>query len=437
LNTTSIDDKGLMMNIIIGSDHVGYPLKTVVADYLRSRDIAVMDIGPDNPDEPVDYPDYALRVKRAVASGEMDQGVLICGTGLGMSMAANKYPGIRAALCHDAYTARQARAHNDANVLCMGSYIVSIQRVEMILDTWLDTPFDEGRHVPRLAMLDRHLDERRLVPVDNFQFGIALSPTETIFGPLLFSGRLAEGLNLVVEAGFDCVELSLRNPQNSDSDEIKSLIEKSGIGLSAVATGQSCLHDSLCLSDSDAKVVASTVARLKSLISFASHFSAPVIIGGIRGKLSGSKEDQKLQWGQAAEAVSECARHASKLNTGLLIEPINRYETNFINNAQEGMKFIDEVGEGNVKLLLDTFHMNIEEADIHATLQAVGPNLGYVHFADSNRKPPGQGHIDFTGILKTLVTIDYQGPITAEILPLPDDRTALKQTAGFFESLRE
>jgi len=427
------------MKFIIASDHIGYPLKQAVIEYLETKGETVFDAGPDTPNVSIDYPDYAHKINRAVTSGEYDQGILICGTGLGMSIAANKHPGIRAALCHDVYTAHLARAHNDANVLCLGAWVVSPQRTEGILDEWLKTTFEEGRHTTRLAKLDVSFNgqQQTLISLEDFQFGVALSPRETSFGPLLFMGQLERGMAAVAEAGFDAVELSLRTSQDVTASELEALLDQHGLGLSAVATGQSCLHDFLCLADPDSQVREAAVERLKSLILFASRFGTPAIIGGIRGSFSGSPETYAQQMEGAIEAVQECAGFAAEQNTSLLIEPINRYETNFINNAQEGLRFLEEVGEPNVKLLLDTFHMNIEEQDMHASLREAGDCLGYIHFADSNREALGRGHIDFTSILQTLASIGYKGIITAEILPIPDDLTAIQQTADFVKSLIE
>ena len=131
------------------------------------------------------------RFSQAVASGEYDFGVLVCGTGLGMSIAANKVKGVRAALCHDPYTAHQARAHNQANVLCMGAWVVSPQRVGGILEEWLNTGFDGGRHLPRIAKLENPaLDlgqPEASKGLEKLQFGVSLSPNSFRFWSPCFS----------------------------------------------------------------------------------------------------------------------------------------------------------------------------------------------------------------------------------------------------------
>jgi len=135
------------------------------------------------------------------------------------------------------------------------------------------------------------------------------------------------------------------------------------------------------------------------------------------------------------DAVRVCAEEAEKKGVQLLIEPVNRYETNFINSAEEGVAFINETGHPELKLLLDTFHMNIEEADTIKTLHKFTDYIGYIHFADSNRQAPGFGQIPFRKILSALLAQNYSGIITAEILPLPDDDSAIQQAGAFFSSL--
>ncbi len=137
------------MEIAIGSDHGGYDLKEEIKELLDERGIEYKDFGTDSTDS-VDYPDYASLVSKAVAAEEYDRGILICGTGIGMSMAANKVPGIRAALCHDVFSARATREHNDANVLTMGSRVIGSELARAIVNAWLDAEFDGGRHQRRI-----------------------------------------------------------------------------------------------------------------------------------------------------------------------------------------------------------------------------------------------------------------------------------------------
>ena len=138
--------------IAIASDHAGYDLKTVLAEELGTMGYEVVDLGTDGRDS-VDYPDFAKALIKAVNEDRADFGVLVCGTGIGISIAANRHPGIRAALCHNETTARLARAHNDANVLALGARIVGIEVAKDCLKAFLTTEFAGGRHAGRVAKL--------------------------------------------------------------------------------------------------------------------------------------------------------------------------------------------------------------------------------------------------------------------------------------------
>lgn len=140
--------------IAIGSDHGGFELKKKLMEHLDKRGLEYKDFGTYS-SASCDYPVYAKAVARAVASGECDRGILICGTGIGVSMTANKVHGIRAALCGDCFSAEATRQHNDANILCMGARVVGEGLALKIADTFLDTPFsNDERHIRRISMIE-------------------------------------------------------------------------------------------------------------------------------------------------------------------------------------------------------------------------------------------------------------------------------------------
>lgn len=143
-----------MHAVAIASDHAGFAMKGELADALRAQGRAVVDLGPDNADR-VDYPDYADRLAAALADGSATHGVLVCGSGIGIAIAANRHPHIRAATCTDATMARLARAHNDANVLALGARLVGPEVAIDCLRAFLDTPFEGGRHAARVQKLGR------------------------------------------------------------------------------------------------------------------------------------------------------------------------------------------------------------------------------------------------------------------------------------------
>jgi ribose 5-phosphate isomerase B len=137
----------------IGCDHVGLSLKEPIKEHLGSLGVEVEDFGCFG-DERTDYPKYALEVGRAVASGRCERGILFCGTGIGICIAANKVRGIRAAVCSEPYSAKLSRAHNDSNILCLGSRVVGVDLAKMIVDEWLGARFEAGRHSRRISMIE-------------------------------------------------------------------------------------------------------------------------------------------------------------------------------------------------------------------------------------------------------------------------------------------
>ncbi|HDP70508.1 MAG TPA: ribose 5-phosphate isomerase B [Actinobacteria bacterium] len=140
------------MKVVIGSDHAGYELKEKIKRLLKEDELEFFDAGTNNSDS-VDYPDYAEKVAEAVAEGKFDRGIVVCGSGIGVAMAANKIPGIRAAVCNDLEAARLSREHNDANILAIGERLVDIDKVEEIVRVWLETKFAGGRHLKRLSKI--------------------------------------------------------------------------------------------------------------------------------------------------------------------------------------------------------------------------------------------------------------------------------------------
>mgnify|MGYP006307046933 CR=1 FL=1 len=141
------------MHIAIGSDHGGYELKQAIAEFLIAESYQVLDLGVHSP-ESVDYPDIAALVARAIAAGEAQRGILICGTGIGVSMASNKVRGVRAALCTDCYMARMAREHNDAHILCLGGRVLGAGSALDIVQVFLDSEFQGGRHARRVNKIN-------------------------------------------------------------------------------------------------------------------------------------------------------------------------------------------------------------------------------------------------------------------------------------------
>jgi sugar phosphate isomerase/epimerase len=268
-----------------------------------------------------------------------------------------------------------------------------------------------------------------------FKTSMAITPAAAKFAPLLFAGDWRAGLQAAVEFGYDAVEVSLRDPREQVVRDLLDAIEDSGLELSAIATGQSYYNDGLSPTSSDSSVQAELLERMKHFVEYASRWGAFIIIGGVRGTLEGTEEERAVQHRNAIQAIRSYAHHAEAAGVRLVIEPINRYETSFLNTVAEALSFIEDVGAGNLGVLADTFHMNIEESSPADALESAGERLFYVHLPDSNRLAAGQGHIDFHNLAAVLRGIGYDGYLGAEILPLPDSRTAAQLAADFFRTL--
>jgi 5-keto-L-gluconate epimerase len=256
---------------------------------------------------------------------------------------------------------------------------------------------------------------------------MALSPTKAEFAPLLFAGNLDQGIEVAAELGYNGVELNLLDSARLDQEAILKKLEECNIQVPSIGTGQSYFQENLSLADTCVQTQTAVRERLQEHIKFANRLGAAVVLGSIRGKLDTSSPEARLACYQiAVDAVRESADFAAAIGTRLTIEPINRYETNFLNTIAETLEFIQIVGRRNVGLLADTFHMNIEEGDMVAGLKAGGSLLWHVHFADSNRYAPGMGHLNFPELAGALKDVGYNGYISAEIIPVPDSLSAAK-----------
>jgi sugar phosphate isomerase/epimerase len=264
---------------------------------------------------------------------------------------------------------------------------------------------------------------------------LCLSPRKSVFGPLFFSGDLDLGLRQSAALGYARVELSLLDSKLVDFGWLATTLQGLSLTVSAIATGQTFLTDRWSLFAPDKRSRDRCVVRLKGHCDLAARLGAAVIIGGIRGRAGGEGRSRDAILRAGKDALRECADYAAGKGVTLLLEPLNRYETNVVNTLRDGADLIDELGLRGVSLLADAFHMNIEEADPADAIRAAGDRIGYVHCADSNRLAPGWGHIDFAGIFGALAAIGYQGPIAVEALPRPDDISAARQSIDFLVRL--
>jgi sugar phosphate isomerase/epimerase len=261
---------------------------------------------------------------------------------------------------------------------------------------------------------------------------VSISPTK--FSALAFKEDFEKSIKKVSELGFDGAELAVRNPKDLKVENVIKIIKENDLEVPAIGTGQAYGEEGLSFSDSDETIRKMAVERINDQIIFASHFNAQVIIGLIRGNIEeGVNRAEAEEW--TIDCLRKCTEFAKEYDIGLTLEPVNRYESNFINTLNEGVEFIKRVGASNLGLLADTFHMNIEEVSIYGSIIQAKDFITHVHFADSNRWAPGCGHLDFAKIVQTLKNIDYQGYISAEILPFPDPDSCACLTAETLDKI--
>jgi len=268
-----------------------------------------------------------------------------------------------------------------------------------------------------------------------FRTSMAISPAPADFAPLLFAGEWEGALEAAVELGYDAIEMSVRDPSDPVVVACDQGVRTHDLKLSAIATGQSFYSDGWSLTTDDPEVRKLLDARMFRMVDLAAPWEALVVIGGVRGVLEGSERDRQEQYHRAVESVQRYAEYASTLGVSVVVEPINRYETNYLNTIEQALDFAAEVGLPNVGILADTFHMNIEEADLACSLRMTGKRLRHTQFTDSNRLAAGQGHIDFGELGQVLREIDYEGYLSTETLPLPDSKTSAQQAIEHFASL--
>jgi len=257
---------------------------------------------------------------------------------------------------------------------------------------------------------------------------ISLVP-EARGGPFVFWEDLAAGFASAAALGFDAVEIFPSSANAVSLGTVQALMGKHALKVAAVGTGAGWVKHKLRLTDPDPEVRARARDFINGIINFAGILGAPAILGSMQGRWEGAvSREQALDW--LAESLHALGERASGHGVCFLYEPLNRYETNLFNRAGDAAKFIEERGIKNVKLLCDLFHMSIEETDIAATLRSVAPHLGHVHWADSNRLAVGFGHTDIAPIAAALKEMNYQGYLSAEVLPLPNGDAAAKQTVA-------
>ena len=266
------------------------------------------------------------------------------------------------------------------------------------------------------------------------KLSIVLSTHAAQFQAVALKGDFAASVGKVAAWGYDGVEVAIRDPALVDPAELQRLVSGLDLIVPAIGTGQAWGEEGLSLTSDDESVRSQAIERIRSHVPLAASLDAMIILGLIRGMTpEGQTHHQSMVY--LVEAIRECADVAAETGVRFALEPMNRYETDLVHTVADGLDLIERVGAENFGLLLDTFHMNIEEPSIEDSIRSCGDRIFHVHVADSNRWHPGAGHLDFSSILATLQEVGYDGFISGEFMPVPDPETAAERSIAFLREL--
>ena len=266
------------------------------------------------------------------------------------------------------------------------------------------------------------------------KLSIVLSTHLAQFQAVAFKGDLTANVARIASYGYDGVELAIRDPKLVDADKLGAVIAEYGLGVPAIGTGQAWGEEGLSFTSNDPAVRRAAIERVKSHVPLAQRFGATIILGLIRGITpKGQTHAQSMAY--LVEALQECSAVAASEGVRFALEPLNRYETDLIHTVEEGMDLIRRVGADNFGLLLDTFHMNIEEPSLEESIRACGDRIFHFHVADSNRWHPGAGHLNFRSILSALRETGYPRYVSGEFMPVPDADTGARRAIEYLRAV--
>jgi sugar phosphate isomerase/epimerase len=248
---------------------------------------------------------------------------------------------------------------------------------------------------------------------------------------------LDDAIRTAARLGYDAVEVMPRRADDPDPERLRAAAQAAGLRVAAIASGFIAVECGLTLTHPDAEVRRQAIHAVHGSLEAARRAGAPLVsLGVVRGKRQpGVSEAEAMAY--LTEGVRECGRRAGDLGLVIAVEPGNRYETDFVHTVADGLRLLEAVGLPSVRLMIDTFHMNIEERSIPDAIRQAAPSLAHVHFADSNRRAPGWGHLDFPEIAAALREIGYDKTIGLEMALTPDFEAAATQGLRFVRRLFE
>jgi len=257
------------------------------------------------------------------------------------------------------------------------------------------------------------------------KLAIAIADKEALPSAFVVLRDFEKAIPLAATLGYDGVELALKRADEIKPDSLQQLLAENQVVVSCLTTGQIYAESGLSFTDADPQSRQKVRVIFRELIDLAAQFGQQVNIGRVRGGI-GQRPVAEAE-GLFIDLAQELCAYAAPKGVTMLLEPVNRYELDFINSVEEGAALMRKIGQPNMKLLPDVFHMNIEDIHIGEELARWVSDIGYVHLADSNRRAPGCGHTHFNDIFGHLKSASYQGWVSVEILPIPDPETAARQ----------
>ena len=263
------------------------------------------------------------------------------------------------------------------------------------------------------------------------KFAFTVNTPDTRAKALAWSGEPETIFTKLRGMGYDGVELFVRAPSELDPEKFRRLLSNTGLVAAAVGTGQIVAEDKLCFTLDDAKMRGEAVARVKAAIDFAAELQSQVNIGKVRGDLGGS--ESRRAWME--DAFRELEAHARAGGVMMTVEPQHRFNCDNLGATQETLEWLRHMNLPNLKIMLDVFHMQIEDACMAASFVEAADMCIHVHFADTNRGAPGTGSIDFPLALRMLKALKYDRFITMEIKQTPDSETAARYALEYVRAL--
>ncbi|MCH3918310.1 MAG: sugar phosphate isomerase/epimerase [Spirochaetia bacterium] len=261
------------------------------------------------------------------------------------------------------------------------------------------------------------------------KISVAIAGSEAMPNAFVVFRGLETSIEKAARLGYDGVELALKRSDEIGRKDLKALLDKYGMEVSAISSGQVWAARGLSFMEEDPRKREELSRTFKGFIDLASDFGGLVNIGRTRGSIGERDREHCIQL--FLDMAGELSVYAQTKDVGLILEPVNRYEIDFINTLDEGAELVRMVNQPNFYMMPDVFHMNIEDRNLHEALLENQEMIRYIHFADSNRHAPGDGHLDWNQIFEALSEMAYDGWTTVEILPWPDPEIAARRSIEF------